>query len=271
MRTLILFFASLSCMPMLQAQIKPTKANLNNLPYYNFRAVVNRSFDVGEQLSYRIHYGFVDAGTAQLTVEESPYMFAGRSAYRIVGKGWSEGSVDWFFKVRDHYETYVDKQGLFPYRFVRNCDEGGYHIQQDYMFYPDRRAFKNVKGEGYNSPEFLQDMLSAYYYARTLDYSSARVGQVFTVTTLVDDEIYPLKMKYIGKETITVDAGTFRCLKFVPIIQTGRVFEEEQDLTVWITDDLNHIPVLAKAEILVGSIKMELKDFRGVKNPLAKQ
>jgi hypothetical protein len=127
-----------------------------------------------------------------------------------------------------------------------------------------------MKGENYNSPEFVQDMLSSYYYARTLDYSNARVGDVFTITALVDDEIVPLKMKYIGKETITIDAGKFRCLKFVPVVQRGRVFKNEQDLKVWITDDLNHIPVLAEAEILVGSIKMELQKYSGVRNWLAK-
>ena len=130
--------------------------------------------------------------------------------------------------------------------------------------------FKNMKGEGYQSPDFVQDMLSSYYYARTLDYSYAQIGDVFTITALVDDEIYPIKMKYTGKETITIDAGTFRCMKFVPVLQKGRVFKQEQDLTVWITDDLNHIPVLAEAEILVGSIKMELKEYSGVRNVMAR-
>jgi len=269
MKTTILFAALFGALT-LQAQFKPAKTNVDQLPYYGFRNSPNYAFMAGEQLTYRIHYGFLDAGTATLKVEESPYKFAGLDAYRIIGTGNSVGSVDWFFKVRDHYESYIDKQGLFPYRFLRNCDEGGYRIQQDYIFFPDRRGFKNIKGEGYQSPEFVQDMLSSYYYARTLDYSKARVGDTYTITALVDDEIVPLKMKFIGRETITIDAGTFRCLKFVPVVQRGRVFKDEQDLTVWITDDLNHIPVLAEADILVGSIKMELQDFKGVRNAMAK-
>jgi len=270
MKTLITFLVLLMNSLMVLPQVKPNKTNLDWLPYMGFRNSPNYSFMAGEKLVYRIHYGFVDAGLATLKVEDSPYKFAGRDAYKIVGTGKSTGSVDWFFKVRDHYETHIDKQGIFPYRFLRNCDEGGYIIRQDYTFFPDKRAFKNIKNDTYSSPDFVQDMLSAYYYARTLDYSNCKIGDVFSITTLVDDEIYTLKMKYIGRETITIESGTFRCIKFVPVLQKGRVFKEEQDLTVWITDDLNHIPVLAEAEILVGSVKMELKEFGGIRNPMAK-
>jgi hypothetical protein len=270
MKTPILLFVALIGALMLQAQVKPAKTNIDHLPNLGFRNSPNYAFDTGEQLTYRIHYGIIDAGTATLKVEESKDKYSGRDAYKIIGTGQSTGAFDWFFKVRDYYETHIDKQGMFPVRFRRYCDEGGYIIQQDYTFLPDRRAFRNVKGENYKSPEFVQDMLSSYYYARTLDYSKARTGDIFTITALVDDEIVPLKMKYIGKETITIDAGTFRCLKFVPVVQKGRVFKNEQDLKVWITDDLNHIPVLAEAEILVGSIKMELQHYSGVRNWLAK-
>lgn len=251
------------------AQTKPPKAIIENLPSQGLRQTKNTAFRAGEAVEYRIHYGMIDAGSAVLRVEESPYKFGNREAYHIVGTGKSLGSFDWFFKVRDHYETYIDKEGMFPYRFIRNCDEGGYKINQDYTFHPDKRAYKDIKGEGYMTPDFVQDMLSAYYYARTIDYSKAKIGDVFTINTLVDDEIYPLKMKYVGTEVIKVDVGKFRCLKFAPVVQKGRVFKKEEDLTVWITDDANHLPILARAKILVGSIKMEMKSYSGLMNPIA--
>lgn len=248
---------------------KPPRVKVENLPDMGYRTVTNNAFKVGEWVKYRIHYGMIDAGEATLLVEESKYKFGGREAYHIVGEGKSLGSFDWFFKVRDRYETYIDKQGLFPHRFIRNCDEGGYKINQDYTFYPERRAYKDAKGDGYMTPDFVQDMLSGYYYARTVDYSKAKVGDIFTVMTIVDDEIYPLKMKYMGKEQVTVDAGKFNCLRFAPVVQKGRVFKKEEDLSVWITDDANHLPVLAKAKILVGSIKMELMQYNGLANNLS--
>jgi len=249
---------------------KPPRVKLENLPDMGLRAMTNSAFTSGERVKYRLHYGMMNAGEAILTVKDSPYKFGNRDAYHLVGEGYSVGSFDWFFKVRDRYETYIDKQGLFPYRFVRNCDEGGYKIFQDYTFYPNKRAMKNHKDEAYMTPDFVQDMLSAYYYARTIDFSKAYVGQVFTVMTIVDDEIYPLKIKYMGKETVKVDAGTFNCIRFAPVVQKGRVFKKEEDLSVWITDDANHLPILVKAKILVGSVKMELVEYSGLANPVSK-
>jgi hypothetical protein len=228
----------------------------------------NTAFRVGEKASYRIHYGLMNAGTASISVNESVKKFDGRPAYHIVGEGKSIGTFDWFFKVRDRYETYVDKEGLFPHRFIRNCDEGGYKIFQDYTFHQDKRAYTNHKGETYVTPDFVQDMISSYFYARSLDFSKLKKGDIITVTTIVDDEIYPLRMKYLGKETVKVDLGKFNCLRFAPVVQKGRVFKKEEDLSVWVTDDANHLPVLAQAKILVGSIKMELTNYAGLANPV---
>jgi hypothetical protein len=247
---------------------KPAKVKLETLTGHELRTVPNTAFRVGEKASYRIHYGLMNAGTASISVNESVKKFDGRPAYHIVGEGKSIGTFDWFFKVRDRYETYVDKEGLFPHRFIRNCDEGGYKIFQDYTFHQDKRAYTNHKGESYATPDFVQDMISSYFYARSLDFSKLKKGDVITVTTIVDDEIYPLKMKYLGKETVKVDLGKFNCLRFAPVVQKGRVFKKEEDLSVWVTDDANHLPVLAQAKILVGSIKMELTNYAGLANPV---
>lgn len=249
---------------------KPPKVNIDNLPNQGYRSVVNNAFRVGEKVSYRIHYGLINAGSATISVNESPYTFGGRDAYHIVGEGRSLGSFDWFFKVRDRYETYVDKQGIFPYRFVRNCDEGGYKINQDYTFFQEKRAYRDEKNNAYATPDFVQDMLSAYFYARTMDFSNKKKGDIITVMTVVDGEIYPLKMKYLGKETIKVDAGTFKCIRFAPVVQKGRVFKKEEDLSVWVTDDMNHLPILAQAKIMVGSIKMELTSYEGLASSVAR-
>jgi hypothetical protein len=113
-------------------------------------------------------------------------------------------------------------------------------------------------------------MMSAFYYARNLDITNAKKGDIFKITCVVDDEIFPLKIKYMGKETIETDAGTFYAIKFAPVIQKGRIFKKEEDLSVWISDDKNHIPLMASAKIMVGSIKMELKKYSGLANPVAR-
>ncbi|WP_306641318.1 DUF3108 domain-containing protein [Sanyastnella coralliicola] len=250
--------------------VKPPKVDLDTLENGELRSVTNQAFQTGEKLTYRVHYGFVDAGEAVLEVKDSKWDFNGRPAYHIVGTGRSLGAFDWVFKVRDRYETYVDKDGLFPYRFIRNVSEGGYEIFQDYEFHPEKRALRTHEKEEYLTPEFIQDLLSAFYYARTLDLSDVRKGDTFEIETFVDGEVYPLKIKYVGTEKIKLRKGTFRCMKFVPVIQEGRIWEDEDDLHVWITDDANKIPILVKSDLLVGSVKMQVVDYENLMNPIAK-
>jgi hypothetical protein len=231
--------------------------------------VENKAFKAGERLEYRLHYGFVDAGIAELKVEKLNKKINGREVYRMVGTGRSKGTFDWFFKVRDHYETYVDAEGLFPWMFVRRVNEGGYKFSQDYIFYQHQQKVKTQDNKEFEVPVGVQDMLSAFYYARNIDFSHAQKGDIFTITTFVDDEIWPLKIKYIGKDVVKVNGKKYRALKFHPVIQTGRIFKDEDDLNVWISDDNNKVPLLAEAKILVGSIKMELESYEGLTSPLA--
>jgi len=119
-------------------------------------------------------------------------------------------------------------------------------------------------------PEYTQDMLSALYYVRCLDFTNMKVGSQYDITMFLDEEVWVLRIKYLGKEVVKVKAGKFNCLKFRPLIQEGRVFKEEEDLTLWLTDDKNHIPVRLEANVLIGSIKIDLKKFDGIRHALIK-
>jgi len=110
----------------------------------------------------------------------------------------------------------------------------------------------------------------SFYYARTLDFSNVKEGDMFEITTFVDGEVFPLRVKFVGKENIKLRKGTFRCMKFVPVIQEGRIWKSEDDMHVWITDDANKIPILVKSEILFGSIEMQVVEYDNLKNPIAK-
>lgn len=228
---------------------------------------VNEAFKPGEILSYRLHYGMMDAGVAVLEVKPDVMDISGRKVYHIVGNGYSKGTFDWFFKVRDRYETFIDKDALLPWMFVRRVNEGGYVINQDYTFNHYTNKVDVGSGEKVDIPSGTQDMISAFYSARNLDLSNAKEGDVFTINSIVDKEIWPLKIRYVGKETIDTDLGTFKCVKFRPIVQKGRIFKREDDLNVWITDDKNHIPVRAQAKLLIGSIKLDIASMKNVANP----
>lgn len=245
--------------PQVETEETPTLRNINHHAFKN-----------GEQLEYRLHYGIINAGTAKLEVKKLDKKIAGRDVYHIVGSGKTKGAFDWFFKVRDRYETYLDVDGVFPWMFVRNTNEGGYKIHQTYKFAQSKNKVDNGEGKSFETPNGIQDMLSSFYYARSIDYSNAKIGETFTIWSFVDDEIWPLKIRYMGKDKIKVSGQKYRALKFHPVVQEGRLFKNEKDVTVWISDDENKIPLLAQGKVMVGSVKMELTKAKGLANPSAK-
>ncbi|MCX6290646.1 MAG: DUF3108 domain-containing protein [Bacteroidetes bacterium] len=229
------------------------------------RSMSNTAFKPGEKLKFRIHYGFVDAGEATLEVDQNFTNLGGRDCYHVIGTGQSVGAFDWFFEVRDRYESIIDKQALIPWMFIRRVNEGGYIINQNVSFNHFRDSASSEK-KTIAIPEYTQDLISAFYYARNLDFATAKEGDIFPINGYLDDGIIPLNLKYIGKEDIKYKKGVFHCLKFHPVLQEGRVFRTKEDMTVWISDDKNRIPVRVESEILVGSIKMDLMDYENLNN-----
>jgi hypothetical protein len=252
-----------------QQELRSVISNSND-KIIDLPANPNTAFKEGEVLTYRLHYGVMDAGVAVLEVKPSIIEISGRKVYHVVGNGYSKGTFDWFYKVRDRYETFIDKDAMVPWMFVRRVDEGGVKFSQDYVFNHYTKKVDVGGGEKYDVPPGIQDMLSAFYAARNLDFSNAKEGDVFALNSFIDKELWPVKMKFAGRETIKCDIGEYKCLKFRPIVQKGRVFKSEEDLTLWVTDDKNHIPLRAQAKILIGSIKMDITAATGLANETSK-
>ncbi|MCB0819801.1 MAG: DUF3108 domain-containing protein [Bacteroidetes bacterium] len=239
----------------------------------------NKAFKRGEQLEYRVHYGLIDAGEATIRVTHDTLKFGSNKTYHVVGTGSTKSAFDWFFKVRDRYDSWMDEETLLPHFFLRRVDEGGFIINQDYNFYQTSNKVKvkrsgtdkgrNTSGATFEVPDATHDIISAFYYARSLDLTHIKPGDVVTVQTFFDEEVFPMQVKFIGRETIKTKAGKIRCIKIRPMIQEGRVFKEEEDLTMWVSDDMNRVPVRLQADVLVGSIKMDLKGYSGLAHTLA--
>lgn len=229
----------------------------------------NKAFQVGEKLRYLISYGFIDAGEAILEVNSTSKKGNNRDLLHVKGTGRTLGGFNSFFKVMDTYESYIDKKGIFPWQFVRKVNEGGYIINQDYTFLHDKYKVKTAEGKEFKIPVAIQDMISSFYYARTLNFDNIKKGDTFEFKCFMDEEVFLLKVKFVGEEKIHIRKGKFNCLKFVPVIQTGRLFQDESDVNFWVTNDANRIPILVKAKIPVGVIKMHLVEWNGLKNELS--
>lgn len=231
-----------------------------------FRKMENKAFKEGEKLTFDVKYGFVTAGIATMQVP-SIKRISGRDAYHVTFEVNTVPSFDLFYRVRDRYETYIDVEGLFPWRFEQHIREGSY--SRDFAAFFDQRRGKAKTSEGsYDIPKYVHDIVSAFYFARTLDYSDMKVGDRINLKNFYKDKVHDLDVKYHGKETITVPAGRFDCIIVEPLVREGGLFKSEGNIIVWLTDDDIKMPVRVKTKVIVGAIDADLTSYEGLKGPL---
>lgn len=230
------------------------------------------AFGHGEWFKFKMSYsGFLKAGNATLTVKDTK--LNSKDVYHVVGKGWTTGMIKWIFKVEDRYESYFDKKTIIPYKFVRNIDEGGHTKDLEIHFDQEKnKAYVNNKKHNkktvIDTKPNIQDMVSTFYYLRNnLDTSKLKIGDEVRVDMFFDEENYGFKLQYLGEETIDTEFGDIKSLKFRPYVMAGRVFKEEESLTLWVSKDKNKLPLRIKADLAVGSLRADLEAFKGLKHP----
>lgn len=237
----------------------------------SFTAGGKNNFQAGEYLQYRIHYGLLNAGFASLEIKNSNY--DGRPHFHMIGKGSSSGAVRAFYKVDDRYDTYVDANTGLPTKFIRDIDEGGYKRYQ-VMTFDHKAGIAKVDDRlkkttvYYSVSHDIQDLISAFYFLRNYDTDKLETGESLVIDILLSDGVYKFKLKVLGREMMKTKFGNIRCLKVRPYVQSGRVFKESESVTMWVTDDSNHVPVQVKAELAVGSLKADLNAFKNLKYPM---
>ncbi|MEM1001385.1 MAG: DUF3108 domain-containing protein [Bacteroidota bacterium] len=229
------------------------------------------AFQDGEWFRFRMSYSnWLKAGNATLSVSETK--INGKDCFHVVGKGWTTGMISWFFKVEDQYESYFDAKSGQPYKFIRKIDEGGYTKDIEIAFNHDTKtALVHNKKKDYKKTlpieQNVQDMVSAYYFLRNnYDIDEIKEGQSIELNMFFDEENYIFKLKFLGYDTIKTDFGKVRTIKFRPYVLAGRVFKEEESLTLWVTADKNKIPLRIKADLAVGSLRADLDAFKGLKH-----
>ena len=232
----------------------------------DFRVLENHAFKEGEKLTFDVNYGFVTAGIAVMAVPEIKRI-SGREAYHVTFEVNSVPSFDMFYKVRDRYETYIDVEGLFPWRFEQHIREGGY--TRDFSAFFDQRKGKAKTSEGeYSIPLYVNDIVSAFYYARTLDYSNMKVNDLIHLQNFYKDKVYNLDVKYLGKEVVEVPAGKFECIIVEPLVKEGGLFKHEGNIIVWLTNDELKMPVKVRTKVVIGYVEAKLTNYEGLAGEL---
>ena len=237
-----------------------------------FRKAENNAFHSGEKLTFRFYYdswmtGKVTAGIGVIEVKDQKKTFNDRKVFLIESDGKSKGMFNWFYKVHDRFKSYVDKEFMAPYYFVRRTREGGYKKDDEYTFDQVNHTV-TTRSVTMAIPPYTQDFLSAIYYARTLNGDTLKTGDIIPISFFLDDSVYVSSIVFEGRDTIEVDLGSFRCLRFRPGLVSGEVFSDKYPMTLWISDDKNHLPILAKSKVIVGNLKAELIEYEGLKNPV---
>ncbi|WP_121667365.1 DUF3108 domain-containing protein [Mesonia aquimarina] len=229
------------------------------------------AFKTGEWFKFRIHYGWFNASFATLEVKDD--VFNNQAVHHVVGKGKSTGLLHLFFEVDDNYQTYIAKDSSLPLRFVRDINEGG-HTKNKVIDFNQSKNLAKVHDKKHNTVKNftvrknVHDMLSVFYYLRNkIDENSIEKGDEILVDLFFDEENYQFKTVFLGREILKTKFGKVASLKFRPYVQAGRVFEEEESLTFWVSDDANKIPLKVEADLAVGSLEADLDAFKGLKHP----
>lgn len=238
----------------------------------SYRSIPNKAFVRGEILTFRVAFnsaltGSITGGKATLEITDEEKLIENRNTYHVVGIGKTTGIIEMIYKVNDRFESYFDQDALIARQFIRRTRENTYK-KDDLVIFRQRDKLAVSLTKIVKVPANVQDVISAFYYARTLDISDLKPGETFEIPFFLDDSVYHSRVIYKGRETVKTKLGKFRCVAFQPMVATGYAFDDPYPITIWITDDANRLPVLIDSEQSVGRARVELISYSGLANPI---
>jgi len=240
--------------------------------HMSYAQKVKAPFGVGERMEYKVHYGFVNAAEAVMRIEPSLAKKQNKDCYHIVIEGKSIGMFDLFMRIRDVWGTYLDKDLLVPRKFYQSIEEGRYRKKETVNFaVPKKQATVNRydnKKKKWKSPKVFdvpkgtQDLVSGYYHLRTLNYDKYSRGDTIVTKIFFDEEIFDLKIRYLGKESVKTKLGKYQAIVFSPIMPKNDLFDGKDSIKIWLSDDGDKIPLKVKAKMFVGAVEIDIKKYR---------
>lgn len=241
-----------------------------------YRSIPNSSFTTGERLTYRVHYGFINAATAEMIIEDRLHYLSGRPCYKVDVYGKTVGFFDLFGKVNDNWGSYIDTAAIIPHRSYRNIEEGSYrkfevvnfdHKNDNAEFILlDKHTRKPKEVKEFSVPNNVQDIVSGYYFLRTVNYDNLKPGEIISIDAFFDEEIYDFKVRFLRREKLKTKVGNINSVIIAPIMPENELFNGENSLQVWISDDKNKIPLKIKASLFVGALEIDIESYQNTRN-----
>lgn len=239
-----------------------------------FPPIQNSTFQQGEYLKFRIHYGFITAGYASLEIKPELVEKNGRQCMHVVGNGWSTPTFDHVFKIRDKYETYIDEASLQSVHFKCKIEEGSFSHYHEAKFDREHNKVTHIQPKkddaDFDVPEGIQDVLSAFFYARASnDHTQLTEGQSISLRNFHSRKMYGLSATLMKREKLKVGGRKYNALKFSLNVDDAGMVTDGSKIHFWMSDDKNKIPLRIKADLMVGSLKIDLEEAKGLRNELS--
>lgn len=238
----------------------------------DYRNIAFDSFGEGEVARYRVHYGFITAGEAVMRIDSQIHEVNKRPCYKIDVFGRTTGLADKIFGVKNNWGTYLDTAAVVPHKAYRYIREGSYRRNEIVHFEQlekqvrvnriDKANQKIKRIDRYEVPANVQDLVSGYYFLRTLDYTQYQEGDIIKVDAFFDDEVFNFEMRFLGREDLKTRLGEQKAVVLQPIMPDNKIFSGKDAIRVWISDDKHKIPLKIKAEMVVGSVELDIKEFK---------
>lgn len=240
----------------------------------DLRSIRNETFARGEWLKFRVHYGFITAGYLEMEVAPTTPIRHDRPCYHIIGHGYTHPAFEWFYTVDDKYESYCDEESLVSWEFNRQIREGSFAAYTETHFdqYDHVATHINNKKQAaeYQVPEYVQDVISAFYYARArYNQRELQPGDRIELHNFIDRKPYRLEARMLKREVIEVHDQAFRTMKFDLLIEEAGMITDGSTIRFWISDDENKIPLRVESELMVGSLAASLIDVKGLLHPMS--
>lgn len=240
-------------------------------PRDSYRQIKQDCLSRGEKMEYRVHYGFINAGEAIMKTDQAIHTVNGRQCYKVDVYGNTVGFFDMITQVRDNWGTYIDTSAIVSQTFYQSIQEGKYRKKEVIQFDQLRhnaivnRLNKNdsslIRKDTIATQPHMQDIVSGYYYLRTFDFSKMSEGEVFTISGFFDDTTYNVQVKFLGREKLKTKIGEFDTVILSPIMPKNSFFRGKNPIRAWISDDKKRIPLKVKAELLIGSLEIDIRAY----------
>lgn len=243
-----------------------------------FKPIKHDSFITGENLQFKLNYGIFTVGKAQMNIFPGYFNIDDRKCYKVDIYGQTSGITSWVTKIDDNWGAFVDSAALLPLQTWRKLREGRYkkdelvnfnhknntievkEINQRTGFYKDSEYFK--------APNNVKDLIGSFLYLRSVDYSDLKKGDTLKMHTFFEDTIYDFRIMYRGKEIVKTKLGKFNAIKLVPIMPDNDLFDGENSVTFWLSDDKNKLPIKAEVKMFIGRAGCEITGFENIKHNL---